>query len=80
MCIRDRGRVELAVVGDSYDDAAAGALLEASVTGATVVPEFDDPRTIAGQGTVAREIVEQFGAAPDVLVAPVGGGGCSPAA
>ncbi len=69
------GRVELAVVGDSYDDAAAGALLEASVTGATVVPAFDDPRTIAGQGTVAREIVEQFGAAPDVLVAPVGGGG-----
>jgi threonine dehydratase len=69
------GRVDLAVRGDSYDEAAAAAHLEAQKSGATLVPAFDDERTIAGQGTVAREIVEQFGKAPDVLVAPVGGGG-----
>ena len=44
-------------------------------TGATVVPAFDDPYTIAGQGTVAIEILEQLGRVPDVLVVPVGGGG-----
>ncbi|HEY3338926.1 MAG TPA: threonine ammonia-lyase IlvA [Propionicimonas sp.] len=69
------GRVDLAVTGDSYDDAAAAAKLEAQETGATLVPAFDDPRTIVGQGTVAKEILEQFGKAPDVLIAPVGGGG-----
>jgi threonine dehydratase len=69
------GRVDLAVVGDTYDEAAAAARLEAGGTGATIVPAFDDVRTIAGQGTVAREIIEQFGRTPDVLVAPVGGGG-----
>ncbi len=69
------GRVDLAVTGDTYDDAAEAARAESGHTGATVVPAFDDPRTIAGQGTVAKEIVEQFGRAPDVLVAPVGGGG-----
>ncbi|GAA4992055.1 threonine ammonia-lyase IlvA [Kineococcus glutinatus] len=67
------------VAGDTYDDAAAGALADAAATGATLVPAFDDPRTIAGQGTVAAEVVAQFtaatGAPPDVLVVPVGGGG-----
>lgn len=69
------GRVDLAVIGDTYDEAANAALLEAARTGASVVPAFDDPRTIAGQGTVAMEVVEQFGHAPDVFVVPVGGGG-----
>ncbi|AKT50314.1 threonine ammonia-lyase IlvA [Arsenicicoccus sp. oral taxon 190] len=67
--------VELVVTGDTYDEAAGAAAVEATVTGATLVPAFDDPRTIAGQGTVALEIVEQLGRAPDVLVVPVGGGG-----
>jgi len=69
------GSIDLVVTGDSYDDAAAASLAEAAQTGASVVPAFDHPHTIAGQGTVAKEIVEQFGHAPDVLVAPVGGGG-----
>jgi threonine dehydratase len=43
-------------------------------TGATFVHPYDDPRVIAGQGTVALELLEQ---APglDVVMAPVGGGG-----
>ncbi|WOX06150.1 threonine ammonia-lyase [Microbulbifer pacificus] len=47
-------------------------------TGAHVVPPFDDARIIAGQGTVAQEIVGQcreLGFSPDLVVAPVGGGG-----
>jgi threonine dehydratase len=48
---------------------------EGQATGATMVPAFDDPRTVAGQGTVAVELVDQLGQAPDVLVVPVGGGG-----
>ncbi|MFI6028531.1 threonine ammonia-lyase IlvA [Amycolatopsis magusensis] len=67
--------VEVIVTGDSYEDASAEAKREAERTGATLVPAFDDPRTVAGQGTVASEIVAQLGFAPDVLVVPVGGGG-----
>jgi threonine dehydratase len=69
------GRVELVVEGDTYDDAAALAAAHARSSGATVVPAFDDPRTIAGQGTVGVEIVAQLGKAPDLVVLPVGGGG-----
>jgi threonine dehydratase len=67
--------VELVVAGDTYDEASAAAAEHALRTGATVVPAFDDERTIAGQGTVGVEIVEQLGRAPDVVVLPVGGGG-----
>ncbi len=66
------GRVELIMVGDTYDDAAAAAGEDAATTGAIPVPPFDDPRTIAGQGTVAAELL---GWLPDVVVVPVGGGG-----
>ena len=71
--------VELVVAGDTYDEAAAAAAEHAARTGATVVPAFDDERTIAGQGTVGVEILDQLehelGRAPDVVVLPVGGGG-----
>lgn len=78
---RDRIRVhggdqiELVLVGDTFDDAADAARLHALDTGAVLVPPFDDLRTIAGQGTVAAEILQDLGRAPDVLVVPVGGGG-----
>lgn len=68
-------QIQVIVTGDTYDDAAAAALADAEATGATMVPAFNDPRTVAGQGTVAVEIVQQLGHAPDVLVVPVGGGG-----
>jgi threonine dehydratase len=44
-------------------------------TGAIVVPSFDDPAIVAGQGTVGLEIVEQFGGSPPRIVIPCGGGG-----
>ena len=67
--------VELVIAGDSYDDAAAAAAADAALTGATLAPAFDDPRTIAGQGTVLKEAFEQLDDVPDVVVIPVGGGG-----
>ncbi len=50
----------------------------ADETGAVVVPPFDDPYVIAGQGTVGLEIAEQLqetGATADVLICPASGGG-----
>jgi threonine dehydratase len=48
-------------------------------TGATVVPSFDDPAIIAGQGTVGLEILEQLAEAgqpaPAAIAIPCGGGG-----
>jgi threonine dehydratase len=43
--------------------------------GATVVPSFDDPAIVAGQGTVGLEIVDQLGRTPARIVIPCGGGG-----
>ena len=60
--------------GDTYEEAHALAVAHAGKTGATYVHAFDDPRTAAGQGTVALEILEEM---PEVgtIVVPVGGGG-----
>ncbi len=69
------GLVDLVVVGDTYDDSYRFAREAADRDGMSMAPAFDDARTIAGQGTVAREIVEQLGKAPDVMLVPVGGGG-----
>ena len=46
--------------------------------GATLVPPYDDPKIVAGQGTVGREIaldLTALGAPPDVVIAPASGGG-----
>jgi threonine dehydratase len=76
--IRYHGRefIELIVVGKTYDEAAAAALEDVARTGATLVPPYDDPRTIAGQGTIAAEILDQLEGEPDLVIVPVGGGGC----
>jgi threonine dehydratase len=68
-------QVEVLLVGDTYDDAAAAALEDATSTGGMLVPAFDHPGTIAGQGTVVLEALEQLEVVPDTVVLPVGGGG-----
>ncbi len=68
-------RVRLVLHGDSYDAAAEAAEQHAQTSGAVPVAPFDDPRTMAGQGTVAREILEQLAVPPELVVVPVGGGG-----
>jgi len=70
---RDYGaRVQL--VGHSVDDALVHAREYADRTGAILIHPFDHHDVIAGQGTIALEILEQV---PDVatIVVPVGGGG-----
>jgi len=47
----------------------------AGESGATVVPSFDDPAIVVGQGTAGLEIVEQLGRSPNRIVIPCGGGG-----
>jgi threonine dehydratase len=66
--------VELAgtTTAERYDR----ALELASVSGATLVPPYDDPLIIAGQGTAGLEIIEDLPHAGTVVV-PVGGGGLS---
>ena len=73
------GRVEVTLVGDTYDDAATAAAEHAARTGAVLVPPFDDPRTIAGQGTVATEILAQLGAPPESSSPRSGAEACWPA-
>ncbi|MCW2512656.1 MAG: L-threonine ammonia-lyase [Mycobacterium sp.] len=68
--------IELIVGGATYDIAAAAALDDVARTGATLVPPYDDLRTMAGQGTIAVEILQQLEAEPDLVIVPVGGGGC----
>ncbi|WP_373692334.1 threonine ammonia-lyase IlvA [[Mycobacterium] kokjensenii] len=68
--------IELIVGGATYDMAAEAAQADVERTGATLVPPYDDLRTMAGQGTIAVEILEQLGSEPDLVIVPVGGGGC----
>ncbi|MCV7377247.1 threonine dehydratase [Mycobacterium alsense] len=68
--------IELIVGGSTYDLAAEAALADVERTGATLVPPYDDLRTMAGQGTIAVELLDQLGSEPDLVVVPVGGGGC----
>lgn len=67
--------VEVIVTGEVYDDAAAAAAADAARTGAIVVPAFNALETMAGQGSVAVEVLRQLGRAPEVITVPVGGGG-----
>jgi threonine dehydratase len=56
---------------ESRESIAGGILKE---TGGTLIPPFDHPMIMAGQGTAALELLEETGPL-DALVAPVGGGG-----
>jgi threonine dehydratase len=60
--------------GRDWDDAWAVAEAHAAKTGALLVHPFEDPEVIAGQGTIALELLEQLGKFDTVVVA-IGGGG-----
>lgn len=72
--VRSRGG-NVVLHGDSFPQALAHALALAEEQGATFVPPYDDPDVIAGQGTVAMEILRQQPGALDAIFVPVGGGG-----
>jgi threonine dehydratase len=61
--------------GDSYDDAYTHAMTLAEDKGLTFIHPFDDPDVIAGQGTVAMELLRQFADPIEAVFVPVGGGG-----
>ncbi|MBI4307385.1 MAG: threonine ammonia-lyase [Chloroflexi bacterium] len=65
---------QVVLAGDSYDEAQRHAGKLAEEKGLALVHPFDDPQVIAGQGTLALEVLDE---APDVrlIAVPVGGGG-----
>ena len=61
--------------GAGFDEAVAAGLRHVEETGATFVHAFDNPRVIAGQGTLGLELAEQLPPGSGTVVIPVGGGG-----
>src|SRR5438876_5681746 len=61
--------------GDSYSDAYAKALELQRENDATFVHPYDDPDVIAGQGTIAMEILRQWQGPLDAIFVAIGGGG-----
>src|SRR5436190_1210599 len=66
---------EVVLVGDSYSDAHQHALKLQEQQGLTFVHPFDDPDVIAGQGTIAMEILRQHQGPLDAVFVAIGGGG-----
>jgi threonine dehydratase len=72
--VRDYG-ARIKLVGDTYDDAYVYAAAEAEKHGMTFIHPYDDPDVIAGQGTIALEILKQHEDGLHAIFVPVGGGG-----
>jgi threonine dehydratase len=72
--VRDLGG-EIDLVGDDYDAAYEHAMALARDDGLTFIHPFDDPEVIAGQGTIAMEILRQHDERIDAIFVPIGGGG-----
>ncbi len=72
--VRSR-KAKVVLSGDTYDEASAYAQKLVVEEGMTYVHPYDDPDIIAGQGTVAMEIVRQHQGRLDAVFVPVGGGG-----
>jgi threonine dehydratase len=67
--------VEVVLVGDTFDDAYKAAVEFCSSKGANFVHPFNDQKVIEGQGTVAKEIIDDADFKIDYLLVPIGGGG-----
>jgi threonine dehydratase len=67
--------VEQVIAGSSYDEAQSAARADSDRRGAVYVHPFDDPRTMAGQGTVALELLAAHPGPLGAVMVPVGGGG-----
>jgi threonine dehydratase len=72
-CIRRLG-AEVVLRGESYDEAERHALRLQDQYGLTLIPPFDDPHIIAGQGTIGLELLEDLPGV-DTVVVPLSGGG-----
>ena len=65
---------EVRLVGNSFNEAQAASVEYAQAENKTIIHPFDDVEVIAGQGIVAKELLQQLPNA-DVVFIPVGGGG-----
>ena len=72
-------QVEIRLHGDSYDSASASAHESAATEGLTYIHAYDDLAVMAGQGTLADEIVMSGKGPFDVVYLQVGGGGMAAA-
>lgn len=72
--VKSRG-AKIVLHGDSYDDAYAHAMELVQEKQMTFIHPYDDPDVIAGQGTIAMEILRQRNADIHAIFIPVGGGG-----
>ncbi len=66
---------EVVKAGSTFDEAEALAQRDARASKRIYVSAYDDPWVIAGQGTIALEILDQLGRAPAAVLAPLSGGG-----
>jgi threonine dehydratase len=66
---------DIVLHGNTYDEASDHAHKLAESRAQTYIPPFDHPLVIAGQGTVAMEILRQHPQPPHAIFVPVGGGG-----
>ncbi|KFI29015.1 threonine ammonia-lyase IlvA [Paenirhodobacter enshiensis] len=67
--------IEIVLTGDYFDQTLAASKKYCAEAGAYFLAPFDDADVIEGQASVAVEILDQLGRAPDLVVLPVGGGG-----
>jgi threonine dehydratase len=70
-----RHGAKVVLMGDTYDEASVYAKTLVAEKGMIYIPPYDDPDVIAGQGTVAMEILRQYPKDIDAVFIPVGGGG-----
>ncbi|MDP4087158.1 MAG: threonine ammonia-lyase IlvA [Bacillota bacterium] len=70
-----RDNVEIVLTGDTFDDAYEKALACSKTEKRTFIHPFDDPDVIAGQGTIAVELLNECQDQIDFLFAGIGGGG-----
>ncbi|WP_068778246.1 threonine ammonia-lyase IlvA [Paenibacillus sp. GM2] len=67
--------VEIVLTGDTYDDAYEEAMKACREGGMTFIHPFDDPKIVAGNGTIGMEIMEGLAAPADYIFVTIGGGG-----
>lgn len=67
--------VEIVLTGDTFDDAYAEAVRTSVEQGMAFIHPFDDPRIVAGNGTVAMEMLEDIKVPVDCVFVTIGGGG-----
>ncbi len=67
--------VEVVLTGDSYDDSYNKAIADCSANKGVFIHPFDDEEVIAGQATVAIEILDTIKEPIDYIFVPIGGGG-----